>query len=104
MDFWREMRTYLHLLGVRFHVPTARALLGNLAAAQQALDQAQTVFDMGEYSTLSSASSLSCIFVCVLPFWRSADGKASGCERVMISMFSYARGLSVRRVYIQRTE
>ena len=40
--------------------------------------------------TLSSAASASCTLVCVFRFCLKADGNASGCERVVISMFSYA--------------
>lgn len=62
----------------------------------------------GHFSvTFSSASFASCSFVCVLPFCLSGEGNASGCERVTISMFSYAAqpsaSLRLGIEYVRRT-
>ena len=53
--------------------------------------------------TFCLPASPSCTFVCVLRFCLSAEGKASGWDRVVISMFSYAMilNLSIRRSYEQ---
>ena len=50
----------------------------------------QKAADETRYATLSWASEPSCVLVCVFRFCLSADGIASGWDRVVISMFSYA--------------
>jgi len=45
---------------------------------------------MGGCTTNVPWSPLSCCFVCVFRFCLSADGKASGCDRVVITILSYA--------------
>lgn len=81
--------THLCLLRVRLHVPALRALFRSLPVRVRS-ESPRARCPRAARQTCSSASFASCSFVCVLPFCRSGDGNASGCERVTIAMFSYA--------------
>jgi hypothetical protein len=79
--------SYLHFFRVSLEMPTLWALFRHLQGIKLQDVNCDTIID--QY-TLSRAASASCTFVCVFRFCLNADGNASGCERVVISIFSYA--------------
>ncbi len=74
----------LNLLGVRFCVTAFGTCLGDLECVE-----CLQLLEEGQYTiTFNSDSEPSWILVLVLRFCLSEDGKASGCEWVVISLFS----------------